>query len=162
MGCFDGAETYELVGTYIQRKLTIIMNMADVGLYRDDDLGIFKNILRSETERKKNSVVKMFKKYGLSIVVATKIKTVDFLDATFDLNKNIYKPYRKLNSSLIYINKNSNYAPNILKQLPKSIAKRISETSSSEEIFKKSVKIYSKVLSAEEEWLHGRTQIFTK
>ena len=162
MGCFDGAETYELVGTYIQRKLTIIMNMEDVGLYRDDDLGIFKNILRSETERKKNSVVKMFKKYGLSIVVATKIKTVDFLDATFDLNKNIYKPYRKPNSSLIYINKNSNYAPNILKQLPKSIAKRISETSSSEEIFKKSVKIYSKVLSAEEESLHGRTQIFTK
>ena len=87
MGCFDGAETYELVGTYIQRKLTIIMNMADVGLYRDDDLGIFKNILRSETERKKNSVVKMFKKYGLSIVVATKIKTVDFLMRLSTLTK---------------------------------------------------------------------------
>ena len=36
--------------------------------------------------------------------------------------------------------------PNVLKQLPKSIAKRVSETASSEEIFNKSIKIYSKTL----------------
>ena len=65
---------------------------------------------------------------------------------TFDLDKNIYKLYRKLNNSPIYINKNLNDPPNILKQLPKSIAKRISETSSIEEIFNKSIKIYSKAL----------------
>ena len=74
------------------------------------------------------------------------LKTVDFLDVAFDLDKNIYKPYRKPNNSPIYINKNSNHPPNILKQLPKSIAKRISETSFSEEIFNKSIKIYSKAL----------------
>ena len=65
---------------------------------------------------------------------------------TFDLDKNIYKPYRKPNNSPIYINKNSNHPPNILKQLPKLIAKRISETLSSEEIFNKSIKIYRKAL----------------
>ena len=63
-----------------------------------------------------------------------------------DLDKNISKPYRKpINSP--YINKNSNHPPNILKQLPKSIAKRISEIlPSSVEIFNKSIKIYSKEL----------------
>ena len=47
MGCF------ELVETYIQSKLTNIMNKEDVGLYRDDNLGIFKNISRPEIGRKK-------------------------------------------------------------------------------------------------------------
>ena len=146
MSCFDGAEICELVGTYIQSKLTNIMNKEDIGLYRDDRFGIFKNISGPEIERKKKAIVKVFKKCGLSIVVDTNLKTVDFLDVTFDPDKNIYKPYRKPNNSPIYINKNSNHPPNILKQLPKSIAKRISETSSSEEIFNKSIKIYSKAL----------------
>ena len=83
-------------------------------------------------------IVNVFKTCGFSIVVNTNLKTVNFLDMTFDLDKNIYKPY------LIYINKNSNHPRNTLKQLPKSIDNSISETSSSEEIFNKSSKIYSK------------------
>ena len=122
------------------------MNKEDVVLYRNDAIGIFKNISRLEIERKKKAIVKVFKKCGLSILVDTNLKTVDFLDVTFDLDKNIYKPYQKPSNSPIYINKNLNHPPNILKQLPKSIAKCISETSSSEEIFNKSIKIYSKAL----------------
>ena len=34
------------------------MNKEDVGLYRDDGLGISKNISRPEIERKKKAVVK--------------------------------------------------------------------------------------------------------
>ena len=60
--CCDGAEMCELVGTYIQSKLTNIMNKEDVELYRDDGLGIFKNTYRSEIESKKKSIVKVFKK----------------------------------------------------------------------------------------------------
>ena len=146
MGCFNGAEISELVRTHIESKLINIMNKEDVGLYHDDGLGIFKNISRPEIERKKKAIVKVFKKCGLSSVVDTNLKTVDFLDVIFDLNKNIYKPFRKPNNSPIYMNKNSNHSPNILKQLPNSIAKRISETSSSEQIFNKSIKIDSKAL----------------
>ena len=87
----------------------------------------------------------MFKKCGLSTVADANLKSVDFLDVTFDLDKNLYKPYRKLNNSPICINKNSNHPRNILKQLPQSIAKCISETST-EEIFNESIKIYSKAL----------------
>ena len=65
-----------------------------------------------------------------------KPKKVDFLDVTFNFDKNIYKLYQKPNNIHIYINKNLNHPPNILKQLPKSIAKHIPETSSSEDELK--------------------------
>ena len=126
--------------------MTNIINKEDVGLYCDDGLGIFRNISRPEIVRKKKAIIKVFKKCGLSIVVDTNLKAVDFLDVTFDLDRDIYKPYQKPNDSPIYINKKSNHPPNILKQLAKSIAKCISETSSSEEIFNISIKIYSKAL----------------
>ena len=119
------------------------MKKENVRLYHNDSLGIFKNISRPEIERKKKAIVKKFTKCGLSIDFDTNQKTVDFLDVTFDLDKNIYKPYRKPNNSPIYINKNSNHLQIIVKQLPKSIARQISETSSIEDIFNKSIKICS-------------------
>ena len=71
---------------------------------------------------------------------------MDLLDVTFDLYNNLYKSYRKPNNKPIYINKQSNNPPNFLKQLPKSIAKRISDTSSSKDIFDKSISIYQNAL----------------
>ena len=53
---FHGAEICELVGTYIESKLTNIINEEDVGLYHDG-LGIFKDISRSEIERKKKAII---------------------------------------------------------------------------------------------------------
>ena len=32
MGCFDGAEVCELVGLYIQKRLTSLMNKKDFGI----------------------------------------------------------------------------------------------------------------------------------
>ena len=55
MGCYDGAELCELVGSFILNKLTSIVNKSDIGLYRDDRLGIFYNVLKPEIERKKKA-----------------------------------------------------------------------------------------------------------
>ena len=55
MGCFDGAKICELVGTYIQSKLTNIMNKEDVGLYHDDGLGIFKKTYQDLNRKGKES-----------------------------------------------------------------------------------------------------------
>ena len=41
MGCYDGAEFCELVGTYILNKLTNVASKENIALYRDDGLGIF-------------------------------------------------------------------------------------------------------------------------
>ena len=61
----------------------------------------------------------------------------------FDLENDIYEPYRKPNNKLLYIDKHSNHPLNILKQLPKSIEKRIFETSSNIDVFNRSIKIYN-------------------
>ena len=47
IGCHDGAEICELVSTFILNKITPIMQEQNsVGLYRDDGLGIFRNLSR--------------------------------------------------------------------------------------------------------------------
>ena len=94
----------------------------------------------------------------MSITIQCNLKTIDFLDVTFDLNNNVHKPFRKENNKPIYINKHFNHPPSILKQLPKSIeiseieieieieiseiSIEISETSSNKDIFDESIKRY--------------------
>ena len=87
-----------------------------------------------------------FNTYNLSITIETNIRVVNFLDTIFDLINIIYKPYQKPNDNPVYINKNSNHPPTVLRQLAKSVSKRISETSSNEQIFKESIPIYEEAL----------------
>ena len=44
VGCYDGTEIWKLVGIYIQNKFCKLMNKKDFGLYRNDGLGISRNI----------------------------------------------------------------------------------------------------------------------
>ena len=147
MDCYDGAEVCEMVGTYILNRLKNVTNKENIGLYCGDGLGIFENILKTEIERKKKQIVKVFKDCGLSITIKCNLKSIDFLDVTFDLVNDICKPYRKPSNKPLYINKHSNHPPNILKQLPKSIEKRMSETSSNIDVFNRSIKIYNDALN---------------
>ena len=65
---------------------------------------------------------------------------------TFDLDNNVYKPFCKENTKVIYITKHSNHQPSILKQLPKSIEKQILKMSSNKGIFDESIKPYKYAL----------------
>ena len=107
MGCYDGAEVCELVGTCILNKLKNITNKENIGLYLDDGLRIFQNIPNTEIERNKKEIVKVFKDCCLSITIKCNLKSVVFLDVTFDLVNEIYKPYCKPNNKPLYINKHS-------------------------------------------------------
>ena len=53
----------------------------------------------------------------------------------FHLRRAIYKPYKKPNSKLTYIHTQSNYPALIIKNLPKSINKRLSTNSKNARIF---------------------------
>ena len=55
MGCYDDAKVCELVGIYILKKLKNITSKENIGLYRDDGLGIFQNIQKTEIEKKKKN-----------------------------------------------------------------------------------------------------------
>ena len=80
MGCYDGAEICKLVGIYIQNKLCKLMNKKYFRLYRDDGLGILRNTSGPEADRKRKSIIKIFKECGLSITSKINKKIVDFLD----------------------------------------------------------------------------------
>ena len=141
IGCYDGAEVFELVWSYMFNQLKHVVNKEGVGLYRDDGLEVFPNISKPDIERKKKQIVKRFKEYGLSITIHCSLKWVDFLDVNFDLHNSLYMPYKKSDTKPICINKQSNNPQNILKQLPKSIANRISDASLSKDIIDKSIPI---------------------
>ena len=58
------------------------------------------------------------------------------------MQNNSCKPYREPDNLPVYIHKHSNHSPTILNDLPKSIAKRIPDLSSSENIFHNAIPIY--------------------
>ena len=76
------------------------------------------------------------------------LKVTDFLDVTLNLNDGSYSPFRKPNNNLLYINKNSNHPPNIIKQIPVMINNRISSISSNKHQFDKSKQVYEDALKA--------------
>ena len=133
--CFDGAEVCKLVGAFILNKLENVFQNNTFGLYKDDGLAVIKGLSGPEIERLKKNAVTTFKDYGLNITIEANLLTVNYLDVTFDLRKGIYLPYRKPDNPPVYINSCSNYPPTVIKQLPKSISKILSDLSSNEEIF---------------------------
>ena len=133
MGCFDGTEVCELVGSLILTKLCNVLQRENVGLYRDDGLAIVKQMPGPELERKRKKIIEIFKKYGLTITIKTNLFVVNFLDIQFNPPNGTFKKYRKPNNDLISAHKDSNHPP--LKEQPKTIGKRISTTLSSKEIF---------------------------
>ena len=110
------------------------------------DLVFYKNLSGPQIEWKRKDIITMFKTANLNITIQADLRIVNFLDVQFNLNNGTYQPYRKPDNTPVYINKKSNHPPVVLKQLPKSIAKRISDISSDENIFCNSIPIYSEVL----------------
>ena len=74
------------------------------------------------------------------------LTSVEFLDVHFDMKQETYTRYRKSNNDTIYIHKHSNHPQTMLRDLPKSISKRISDASSNEEIFNNHIPIYQHTL----------------
>ena len=77
----------------------------------------------------------MFKEVGFKIEIRTHLRIVNFLDVTFNLTNDTYRPYKKPNDSLLHINTFSNHPPQVIKQLPTSINERLSKNKSSKKIF---------------------------
>ena len=86
--------------------------------------------------------------FGLKITITGNIKIVNFLDVTFNLCTGKCQPYKKPNDTPTYVNANSNHPPNIIKELPNSISKRISNISSDKAAFNNAAPSYNDVLSA--------------
>ena len=146
MGSYDGAEICELVGLYILDELSKKLNKNDLGLYRDDGLILLRNKNGHEIDKIRKQIINVFKIIGFQIDINVNLKIIDFLDVTFNLSENSYKPYKKPNNKLLYINTESNHPPEVIKHIPISINKRLNQNSSNEEIFNSSKKEYEDAL----------------
>ena len=135
IGSYDGAEFCELVGIFLKSELSEVMEKPSYGLYRDDGLGIFRRLGKPDIERRKKRIIQIFKRHGLDITIKANLKIAQYLDVELDLMNNMYRPYRKPNSEPLYINTQSNHPPSVLKQIPKSIQRRLSDISSNADVF---------------------------
>ena len=126
MGSFSGAEIAETVGLYLLHRITPLFGAGKAGLYRDDGLAVMKGS-GPECEKKRKELTRLFKKEGLAITADCNITKTNFLDVTLDLETGQFQPYRKPNDVPCYIHVDSNHPPQVIKQLPKMIEKRLSE-----------------------------------
>ena len=145
MGSWDGAETCELVGSFILDSLKDILPLTHVGLYRYEGLAIINETPR-EAEKLKKKLCKRFRDMGLQVTANVNTTVVDFLDVTLDLRKKEYKPYVKPDSSQVYVHKDSNHPPVVAKRIPASIQARISNISSNARLFDESKQRYEDAL----------------
>ena len=118
----------------------------NIGLYRDDALGVLRMTPR-QAELCKKEVCKIFQKNKLSIPIEMNLKVVNFLDITLDLNSGVFKPYMKPNNSPQYINKKSNHPPAIIKSIPEAVNKRLSSISQNEQVFNSAKPPYQEALA---------------
>ena len=144
MGSFDGAETCELVGCYLLSLLTKKYGN-NIGLYRDDGLAAF-NMKPRKMERIKKGICKVFRDHDLKITVEANTTRVNFLDVTLDLRSEKFYPYIKEGNIPLYVHKESNHPPSILRNIPESINKRLSEISSDKECFDSAKGVYQEAL----------------
>ncbi len=83
MGSYDGAETCELVGSYLLSKLTPLIGNS-IGLYREDELAASNKTPR-EIENIKKTICQTFSDHNLKLTISANMKRVDYLDITLDL-----------------------------------------------------------------------------
>ena len=145
MGSFDGAECTDLVGLYILHQLKHI-NGLDLGLFRDDGLGVSRLSPRTNQHRVLEEITRVFNENNLKITIEVNKKVVDFLDVTLDLDLGVYRPYTKPNHNPLYVHKQSNHPPSILENIPKGVNKRLSSISSNEEVFNQAAPVYQEAL----------------
>ena len=81
MDCFEEAEVSEIVGTYILSKMWNEINKNQAGLFRDDSLGVLRNMSGSKMYWTRKNLIKIFQEFGLYIVYKINLTSVDFLDA---------------------------------------------------------------------------------
>ena len=97
MSNFDRTELCKLIGIYIQSLLTDsieLITKENMGLYPDDGLILLRNINSQQTDRLQKRIIKKSQSIGFKIEIVTNLQKVDFLDVTFNLINNTYRPYK--------------------------------------------------------------------
>ena len=146
MGSYDGAEVCELAGLFMLNELSKTFDKDNIGSYRDHGLSVFKNYNGYQYDKVRKEMIDLFKQHYLNLEIKCNLKIVDYLDITFDLTTELFKPCNKTNNIPRYVNEKSNHPPSILKEIPKSVSKRISSNSCNEQVFNAAAPFYNDIL----------------
>ena len=96
-------------------------SLHSIGLYRVDELACFGYTSGPQADRIRKDFIKIFKEdFDFSITCETNLKAVNFLDVTLNLITGKYQPDNKPDKNPL-----SNHPPNIIKNFPDNISKRI-------------------------------------
>ena len=106
MGSYDGAETSDIVGLFLLSEVEHLD--VKLGCFRDDWLG-FSRMTARQTEIVKKKIQKIFEKHNLKIDIKVNKNVADFLDVTFDMKNELFKPYIKPNQTPRYVHTMSNH-----------------------------------------------------
>ena len=135
MGSFHGAEVCDLVGLMLLDRMSSSLPAGSYGLYRDDGLAFTDIVAPTHLERLKKKIISLFKQAGFKITIDVGMMRTNFLDVTLDMANDTFYPYRKPNSKILYINKDSNHPGHIKKGIAGMIEKRLSGLSKSSDEF---------------------------
>ena len=110
-------------------------------MYRDDGLCLTKSTPR-QIKKLGQNIIKVFKGFNLNITIEFGLSRVNFMVVTLDLEKGIFKSYWKPGDGPLYVSSWSNHPPRVLKNIPLGINKRLSEISSTKEVFMEAIPPY--------------------
>ena len=99
-------------------------------------------------ENVKKDLCAIFNQFGLKITIEANMKIINFLDVTLNLSTGKYQPYSKSNNVPLYVNNKSNHPPNILRNIPLSINKRLSQISSDKDSFNNTSAEYQRAIDS--------------
>ena len=77
-------------------NLENMLRKTKFGLYQVDGLILLKNLNGQQMDKKKKTIIKIFRDLHFSIDIQTNLKEVHFLDVTLNLQNGTYCPYRNL------------------------------------------------------------------
>ena len=146
MGSYHWAEVCDLVGLFISNEITPIIGPLNIGLCRDDGLGVINQSSGTVMERMKKRIIKTISQLGFEIVIDIGNTTSNFLDISLNLSLNTYCPTTKPNSKTTYINNESNHPKIIRKNIPLMIENRLCKLSKCKESFDNVKGRYQKAL----------------
>ena len=144
MGAFHGAQACELVGLFMLDKLQALQNFETI-IYRDDGLAVTSSTPRQQ-EKLKQEIIRIFGEQGMKITIEINLRRVDYLDVTLDLDTELYKPYRKPGDRPVYVHSQSNHPPQVIKNIPAGIERRLVQNSCNEDVLLQSVPDYQQEL----------------
>ena len=145
MGAFDGAEVCEMVGLFMLQKLKTEITTADIGLYRDDGLAVLNKCSGRKADQVRKQIIRIFNSVDIKITVETNLKSVNFLDVNLNLETKVHKPYSKPNDCPMYVHADSNHPPNIIRNIPAAIERRMS---SNADVFNEASGLYNDALKS--------------